>query len=346
MKEKRAYSLLGHNTFGIDAKCDRYVEFSSEEEVVSFFASNSVRDYMLLGSGSNLLLTGDYSGTVFTPEQRFEAVVEDENADRVSLRCWAGTVFDDVVEYGVHQGYHGIENLSIIPGEVGASAVQNIGAYGAEVRDVIERVEAIEISTGRKFTFAPEECDYSYRQSKFKNEWRDLFFITHVTYRLSKHFSPHLDYGNIRSALASKGITDPSAIELRQTVIDIRHAKLPDPEVEGNAGSFFMNPVVDAAKYHALQAQYPDMPYYVVRSADGTCAAESNAFKIPAGWMIDQCGWKGKSLGCAGVHDKQALVLVNRGGATEQDILRLCRTIQRDVSDRFGIDLKTEVNIR
>lgn len=346
MKDEREYSLLGHNTFGIDAKCSRYVEFATEEEAARFFASNSVRDYMLLGSGSNLLLTGDYRGTVFSPRQRFEVEAEDGDADGVSLRCWAGTVFDDVVEYGVREGFHGLENLSIIPGEVGASAVQNIGAYGAEIKDVIERVEAIELSTGRKIAFAPDDCAYSYRQSKFKSEWRDRFFITYVTYRLSKHFTPLMDYGNIRAALASKGITEPTARELRATVIEIRNAKLPDPKVEGNAGSFFMNPVVGERQFRDLQAQYADMPYYEVTSKDGQRGTERRAFKIPAGWMIDRCGWKGKSLGPAGVHDKQALVLVNRGGASGQDILRLCRTIQKDVRERFGIELKAEVNIR
>lgn len=346
MKDERSYSLLGHNTFGIDARCSRYVEFATEAEAVSFFASGPVHDYMLLGAGSNLLLTGDYAGTVFTPQSRFDVSVEHEDADSVLLRCWAGTVFDEVVSYSVGKGWYGIENLSIIPGQVGASAVQNIGAYGAEIQDVIERVEAVEIPTGRKVAFRRADCAYSYRQSKFKHEWRDRFLITYVSYRLSIHFSPKLDYGNIRAALAAKGIAEPDARQLRQIIIDIRHAKLPDPEVEGNAGSFFMNPVVSEAKFRELRDRYPDIPYYIVSSGADRSEEQSKCFKIPAGWMIDQCGWKGRSLGLAGVHDKQALVLVNRGGATGQDILRLCQTIQKDVRERFGIDLKTEVNIR
>ena len=230
-----------------------------------------------------------------------------------------------------------MENLSWIPGQVGASGVQNIGAYGIEVKDLIETVEAVEIATGKKRTFTNTECEYSYRQSKFKNEWRDRFMITYVTYRLSKSFIPHLDYGLIRASLTEKGIEKPAAKELRELIIDIRKAKLPDPKDEGNAGSFFMNPIVDRTKFKDLLQIYPDMPHYIIDNAH---------IKIPAGWMIEQCGWKGKTLGKAGVHSKQALVLVNKGGATGQDVVKLYKAIQADIFERFGITLKPEVNIR
>jgi len=237
----------------------------------------------------------------------------------------------------VADGLYGAENLSLIPGEVGASAVQNIGAYGAEVKDLITTVEAVEVGTGRIVHFTNAQCEYAYRQSRFKRDWKNRFFITHVTYRLCRTFVPHLDYGNIKAALAEKGIVVPTAIELRQAIIDIRKAKLPDPKMEGNAGSFFMNPIVQRSKFEALLAFYPDMPHYII---------DADRVKIPAGWMIEQCGWKGKTLGRAGVHHKQALVLVNKGGAEGRDVLALCRRIQADVKAKFGIDIYPEVNIQ
>jgi UDP-N-acetylmuramate dehydrogenase len=260
--------------------------------------------------------------------------------DGVSIRCWAGLVFDDVVAFATNKGLYGMENLSLIPGEVGASAVQNIGAYGAEAKDVIESIEAVEIATGKVVTISAADCNYAYRQSIFKHEWKNKYLITHVTYRLSSTFTPHLDYGNIRAELEKKGIVMPTAQQLRDTIIEIRNEKLPDPKVEGNAGSFFMNPIVDKEKYQELAARYDKMPHYVVEDTNGKVA-----YKIPAGWMIDQCGWKGKTLGKAGVHAKQALVLVNRGGATGADITHLMKTIQDDVKRTFGIELHPEVNI-
>ena len=252
------------------------------------------------------------------------------------LRCGSGETWDDVVAYAVAHGYYGMENLSLIPGEVGASAVQNIGAYGSEVGDMIKCVEAVAIATGEVVTIHREECGYGYRQSRFKGEWKNRYLITRVTFRLSKTFEPRLNYGNIRAALAEQGIETPTPEQLRQTIINIRNAKLPDPKVQGNGGSFFMNPVVSKAKFEELAAQYPGIPHYTV---------DDGHEKIPAGWMIEQCGWKGRSLGRAGVHDRQALVLVNRGGATGQEVVTLCETIRRDVRERFGIDIHPEVNI-
>ena len=337
MRDLTDYSLLAHNTFGIDAKCHRFIEFDSEEELIIILSSLSERDkpLLLLGGGSNLLLTTDYPGTVLhSCIKGKEVTIEGET---VYLRCGSGEVWDDVVAYSIQNGWYGMENLSWIPGQVGASGVQNIGAYGIEVKDLIETVEAVEIATGKKRTFTNTECEYSYRQSKFKNEWRDRFMITYVTYRLSKSFIPHLDYGLIRASLTEKGIEKPTAKELRELIIDIRKTKLPDPKDEGNAGSFFMNPIVDSTKFKDLLQIYPDMPHYIIDDAH---------IKIPAGWMIEQCGWKGKTLGKAGVHSKQALVLVNKGGATGQDVVKLYKAIQADIFERFGITLKPEVNIR
>ncbi len=310
------------------------MEYGSVEEaqaVVGMLAETD-RPLLILGGGSNLLLTGDYDGTVLHSGIRFL-----EQTDECHIRCGSGYVWDDVVAYCVANGLYGAENLSVIPGEVGASAVQNIGAYGVEAKDLIDSVEAVEIETGRICRFMNAECAYSYRQSKFKHAWRDRFLITAVTYKLSKTYAPKLDYGNIRAALAAKGIGNPTAMQLRETIIEIRNAKLPDPKVLGNAGSFFMNPVVPTQKYNELAQQYEGMPHYTI---------DSEHEKIPAGWLIEQCGWKGKALGRAAVHDKQALVLVNRGGATGSEVVHLCETIQHDVRQKFGIDINPEVNIR
>ena len=331
MVDQVNYSLLAHNTFGIDAKCRRFVEYSSVEEAQAV-AKLLDGPYLLIGAGSNLLLTKDFEGTVV-----HSALKGIETQSDSRIRCGSGEIWDEVVAWCVGHRLFGAENLSLIPGEVGASAVQNIGAYGAEVKDLIVSVEAVEIGTGRLCVFSREDCQYGYRDSRFKHEWKNKYLITHVVYQLSSDESRQsTEYGNIRSELDRRGIQTPTAAELRQVVIDIRNAKLPDPKVTGNAGSFFMNPVVERQKFEQLLAAYPDMPHYYI---------DADHEKIPAGWMIDQCGWKGRSLGRAGVHDKQALVLVNRGGATGQEIVDLCNTIRADVQKKFGIDIHPEVNI-
>lgn len=334
MIDERNYSLLKHNTFGMDVKCDRFIEFSSADEASEILPALCKDNYIILGGGSNVLFTKDFHGTVI--RSGITGIQEKRYDDHVIIRCGSGENWDCIVAYCVAKNYHGAENLSLIPGDVGASAVQNIGAYGAEAKDIIETVEAVEIATGKAFTFTKDDCQYAYRHSRFKTEWRNMFFITHASYRLSLHFSPNLDYGNIRSVLDNKGISIPTASQLRETVIEIRRTKLPDPAVQGNAGSFFMNPIVDNTKFNALLSVFPNMPHYPV---------DDTKEKIPAGWLIDQCGWKGKSLGRAGVHDKQALVLVNRGNANGNDIVRLCETIRSDVKQKFGIEINPEVNI-
>ena len=336
VKDIRNYSLKAHNTFGIEAKCSRFLEFEDDYEAVEVakILRESHTPYIIIGGGSNLLLTKDFDGIVVRSGIKGHYFEEDYCCERMT--CGSGEVWDDIVATSIEAGYYGMENLSLIPGDVGASAVQNIGAYGVEAKDLIDSVEAVEIATGQAVTISGKDCGYGYRQSKFKQEWRNRYLITCVTYQLSTSFQPHLDYGNIRQELERKGITEPTAQQVRDIIIDIRNAKLPDPKVMGNAGSFFMNPIVTKDKYETLAAQYPTMPHYEV---DGSHE------KIPAGWMIEQCGWKGKSLGRAGVHDKQALVLVNRGGATGAEIVALCDAIRKDVKNKFGIDIHPEVNI-
>ena len=336
MKDERNYSLKEHNTFGIDAKCRRFIEFEDDEEAfeVAEILRKSALPYIIIGGGSNLLLTKDFDGIVVRSGIKGHYFEEDFTCERMT--CGSGEVWDDMVATSIKAGYYGLENLSLIPGDVGASAVQNIGAYGVEAKDFILCVWMVEIATGKPWMIGNEECEYGYRQSRFKQDWKNRFLITRVTYGLARTFRPRLDYGNIRSELERRGITEPTAEQVRDVIIDIRNAKLPDPKVEGNAGSFFMNPVVTRNRYEKLAALYPDMPHYKV---------DSRHEKIPAGWMIEQCGWKGKSLGRAGVHDKQALVLVNRGGATGAEIVALSDAIRKDVKARFGIDIHPEVNI-
>lgn len=341
MKDILNYQLQHNNTFGIVAKCKRFIEFETEDE--AFQTAEVLRSeqepFIILGGGSNLLLTRDFDGVVVRSAiqglERVESPLGTETD--VLVRCGSGEEWDKLVAQFIENGWYGAENLSAIPGDVGASAVQNIGAYGVEVKDLIYKVEAIEIATGKKTSFPNAECQYSYRQSKFKHGWKNKYLITHVTYRLGSTFTPNMRYGNISEALSAQEITNPTAQQLRETIIKIRNEKLPDPKIEGNAGSFFMNPIVERSVYERLKGQYGDtMPHYVV---------DEEHIKIPAGWMIEQCGWKGKTLGRAGVHAKQALVLVNKGGATGEEIVSLCDAIRSDVKEKFGIDIHPEVNI-
>ncbi len=330
------YSLLHHNTFGIDAKCRDFREYTSEDELRKLLSELKGERILHIGGGSNLLFVNDYFDGCVLHSRIDGLTVAGSDENGVLLRVGAGCCWDDFVDYCVRSGYYGLENLSLIPGEVGASAVQNIGAYGAEACQRIQTVEAIEVATGVKRVFRNDECAYSYRNSVFKNELRGRYIVTYVTYRLSLTFKPDLEYGAIKRMIADEGVKpeEVTAQQLRDTIIKIRREKLPDPHDIGSAGSFFMNPVVDTAVYESLAKQYPDMPHYDV---DG-------GVKIPAGWMIERCGWKGKSLGRAGVYPKQALVLVNNGGATGQDIVRLCNAIIDDVRGKFGITLHPEAN--
>ncbi len=334
MKIFRDYSLLPHNTFGMDVKASVFIEYASVEElkeVLSLYVKDN--QWLHIGKGSNLLFTGDFSGIILHSAIRgYEVIHEDTN--EVVVRVGAGEVWDDFVAMTVENEWYGAENLSLIPGEVGASAVQNIGAYGVEAKDLIVGVEAIEVSTGKESIFKNEECGYAYRESVFKSSLKFQYLVTHVSYRLKKTPCYHLDYGNIRLELEKQKVRLTLA-NVRQAIISIREAKLPDPKLQGNAGSFFMNPVISREHFDALLVDYPLIPHYEV---------DAESIKIPAAWMIDQCGWKGKRLGRAGVHDKQALVLVNLGGAVGAEVIALSEAIQKSVYEKFGINILPEVN--
>ena len=327
------YSLLPYNTFGIDVSASRFLEYASVAELKEYIAQGAVTTpFLHIGGGSNLLFTKDYDGLIL--HSRIGGIeVTAEDSQTVSLRVGAGGVWDDFVACCVEHGWYGAENLSLIPGEVGASAVQNIGAYGVEVKDLITAVETVNVQ-GYGRVYSVEECEYAYRSSIFKRPENKSVFVTYVRFRLSKEERYTLDYGTIRQELAK--YPAPTLPIVRKVIIEIRESKLPDPKVMGNAGSFFMNPIVAKEKLEALQRDYPRIPYYEL--PDGRV-------KIPAGWMIDQCGWKGKSLGPVAVHDKQALVLVNRGGAKGSDIVALSDAVRASVRDKFGIDIHPEVNV-
>lgn len=334
-------SLLTRNTFRIDVKADEIVDYSSVEELQQYLAHRSqqgIATPMLhIGGGSNLLFLGDYAGTILHSCIRGIDVTAEQGND-VYVRVGAGILWDQFVAYAIDSRWYGLENLSLIPGEVGAAAVQNIGAYGAEAKDYITQVDTVDLHTGQEHTFAASELSYGYRTSRFKTDLRGRYAVTHVHFRLSHSFTPRLEYAGLRKALEQRAIEEVNvtAFELRQIIIDTRRAKLPDPEELGNGGSFFMNPVVERSVYDRILADYPTVPHYDVDAAH---------VKIPAGWLIEQCGWKGRSLGPAAVYEKQALVLVNKGGATGQDILRLCQTIQADVQSRFCVAIVPEVNM-
>lgn len=335
MKDIQNYPLLAHNTFGMDVRAARFIEYDNVDELTDLLRKEGGRLHPLLhiGGGSNLLFSGNYPGTVLhSAIKGFEVVAED--ADKVEVRAGAGEVWDDFVAYVVANGWYGAENLSAIPGEVGASAVQNIGAYGVEVKDLIVAVETLAADTAERRVFTNAECGYAYRESVFKKELKGRYIVTHVVYRLGKRPVFHLDYGNIRAELERRAC-EPTLETVRDVVMSIRASKLPDPKVLGNAGSFFMNPVVPRSLFETLRERYPDMPHYDV---------DNDRVKIPAGWMIDRCGWKGKALGRAAVHDRQALVLVNLGGATGEEVMHLAHEVARSVHDTFGIDIRPEVN--
>lgn len=335
MKQIVDYSLLAHNTFGMDVKAALFFEYETVEELSGFLLTDtfaSYRDrYIHIGAGSNLLFAGDYSGLVMHSAMKSVDFVEDTPDYRL-LRVGSGYVWDDFVAYCVAHGLAGVENLSGIPGEVGASAVQNIGAYGVEVCDVIERVETIGLD-GHMRVFAKDECDYGYRDSVFKRALKGQYIVTHVVYRLAKMPMYRLDYGDLRAKVESKGV--PTLAAVRDAVIDIRDSKLPDPKLLGNAGSFFTNPVIARTQYEALHEKYPTMPAYAI---------DAERVKVPAGWLIEHAGWKGRALGRAAVHDRQALVLVNKGGATGTEVMELAHRICEDVLGLFGIRIVPEVN--
>lgn len=348
-------SLLPHNTFGMDVRAALLVEYSSADEFrqvlhhpqVATLIEQQRRAGQLpfwhIGSGSNLLFTADYPGVVLHSVARGIRIASADNGAPLdylgdTMDCYleveAGTTWDDVCAYCAANGLYGPENLSLIPGEAGAAAVQNIGAYGVEVKDLIERVICWDVEADCECQFTVDKMLYGYRESLLKHpEAKARYIVTRLLLRTQRQPRLRLDYAGLRDAL---GMSAPTPQQVRDAVIRIRQGKLPDPSELGNAGSFFKNPVVPNAVFEALLAQYPAMPHYTVDDAHT---------KIPAGWLIEQCGWKGRSLGRAGVYEKQSLVLVNRGGARPDEIVTLCHTIVADVRNRFGIDIEPEVNI-
>lgn len=329
MKIERDISLLPYNTFRIDVKAKIFAEYSSVEELRELLASYKDEKLLHIGAGSNLLFTSDFDGVILHSAMCRARCTKEDN-DHVWIEADSGLVLDELIAQLCDMGIGGLENLSYIPGEVGASAVQNVGAYGVEAKDVIDTVRAIKIADGSERIFTNAECRYGYRDSIFKNELRGQYIITHVVYRLDKHLQPKLDYGHLADEVA-----DPnSTMSIREAVIRVRQQKLPEVSELGSAGSFFKNPIVPREKFDEIAAKYDRVPHF----------EQDGGIKIPAAWLIEQCGWKGKSLGGAQCYPKQPLVLVNANHATSDDIIRLAAAICADVQTRFGITISPEVN--
>lgn len=339
MQIQQDFSLRSLNTFGIDARAAFFTALDSVEAIRAFALTSAVKyqDYFILGGGSNVLFTRDFQGIV--AQISVKGIRElSRTADTILVGAMAGEQWDDFVAYTVQNGFCGLENLSLIPGTVGAAPIQNIGAYGVEAADFIHAVRAVELGSGDTVEFSKEDCAFGYRDSYFKNAGKGKYILTEVIFRLCLHPELNLDYGAIRQQLTLQGIAPEKATvaELRQAVIAIRRSKLPDPLEIGNAGSFFKNPVIKIAQFRTLQKDFPDIVSYPL---------DEEHVKLAAGWMIDQCGWKGYRKGDAGVHVNQALVLVNYGQATGSEILAIADEIKDSVYRKFDVQLHAEVNL-
>jgi UDP-N-acetylmuramate dehydrogenase len=334
MKIREHVSLKRHNTFGIETFAERFVTVHSRRALHDALALG-IRPIHLLGGGSNILLTRDLDGLTIKNAIHGIRIVQETEHD-VWVAAAGGENWHSFVLHCLQQGWGGIENLSLIPGSVGATPIQNIGAYGVEIKDVFQWLEAIEIETGKAVFFSHADCRFGYRDSLFKQEGKGKYVIVEVVFRLSKRPVVNISYGDIRAVLDRKGIENPGIRDVSDAVIEIRRSKLPDPAVLGNAGSFFKNPEIDTAEYQRLVTKFPQVPHYEL---------PGGKVKIPAGWLIEQCGWKGRRIAEAGCHERQALVLVNFGKATGQDLLSLSKNIQADVEAKFGIRLTPEVNV-
>lgn len=327
-------SLKPFNTFGIDVTAKHFRAFGSVSELRELL-DKPRKNLLILGGGSNVLFTKNFDGLVLKNDiQGIETIKEDE--DFTYVKAGAGVVWHQFVLEMIHQNLSGIENLSLIPGSVGASPMQNIGAYGVEIKDVFESLEAYHIQSGKVKTFSNEECNFGYRESVFKKELKNQYIITSVTFRLNKKHVLNTNYGAIQSELDKMGVTEPSIRDISNAVIAIRQSKLPDPKEIGNAGSFFKNPIISNELMERIKSKHPSLPNYPV---------DDSTTKVAAGWLIEQSGWKGKTFSNFGVHDKQALVLVNHGGCRGKDIFDLSNKIIEDVNQKFGIQLEREVNI-
>jgi len=342
MEIKHNYNLTKFNTFGIDVSAKFFAELQSEEDIGELFARPEFQnsEKVFLGGGSNVLLTRDWDGILILNRLR-GIQVTGENAESVVLRVMGGEVWHDLVEFAVARELWGIENLALIPGSVGAAPMQNIGAYGAELKDTLQFVEAYELATGAKKIFSKEECALGYRDSVFKNTLRGKYFIFAITLKLAKRGEAKTDYKILKEYLTKNNTKVKGPKDISEAVAAIRRSKLPDPKIIPNAGSFFKNVFVTKEQLQKLQATYPNLPYF----------EETEQIKIPAGWLIEQTGpgdgtsWKGYREGSVGVHEKQALVLVNYGGATGEEILELANKIIASVKEKFNLTLSPEVNI-
>ena len=333
IREFHQISLRTRNSFGVDQQAARLVEFETPEDLRTLFAAGIPEKWTVLAGGNNILFTRDYDGVLLTPVARGITLLSDDG-DEVRVRADAGVEWDDLVEWAVGRGLWGIENLSLIPGKAGAAPVQNIGAYGCEAKDAIRRVEMYCVETGAMLTLDAAHCGFGYRESVFKHDLKGRVIITAVEIALTHTPRPRLGYGDVEREVEARG--GATLRNIREAICAIRRAKLPDPVVLGNAGSFFKNPVVGAAAAERLLAEYPDMPHY---------PAPKGRVKLAAGWLIDRAGMKGSRKGAVGVHERQALVLVNHGGATGGEVIAFAHEVQEQVREKFGIEIDTEVNI-
>lgn len=336
-KIQQNFNLTKHNTFGVEAFSDEYLEIEQEDEIQRLITENGFADrsLLILGGGSNVLFTKNFEGLVIKNNIKGIEVLG-ENDEHVFVQAGAGECWHDFVLYCIENKWYGIENLSLIPGNVGASPMQNIGAYGVEIKDVFHELEAVHLTSGQIHYFDNPSCEFGYRESIFKKEMKGKYFISRVTYKLSKTPNYKVDYGAIKDELKAMEVQELSAKAISQAVINIRSSKLPDPKKLGNAGSFFKNPVIPKSEYDRIKTEYPEVVAYP--------AGEQN-MKLAAGWLIDQAGWKGKVVGNCGVHQLQALVLVNHGRAKGEEIYDLSTQVLTSVKDKFGVDLEREVNI-
>jgi UDP-N-acetylmuramate dehydrogenase len=334
MEIQQNISLKSYNTFGIDVKARKFVDITSLDQLKKVVRQEKY--FFILSGGSNLLLTKDIDKLVVHFNTKGIAVLEETN-NNVFVKVQAGENWHEFVLWCIDHNYGGIENLSLIPGNVGTAPIQNIGAYGVELKDVMHNLEALEIDTVNTNTFTNKDCKFGYRNSIFKNKSKGRYIITSVTFKLTKNeHKLNSSYGAIQSELDRNNIINPTIKDISNAVITIRQSKLPDPNEIGNSGSFFKNPVISTADFKNLQKTYADAPHYVVSKKE---------VKVPAGWLVEKCGFKGKRYGDAGVHKKQALVLVNYGNATGKEILELSKKIQETVLEKFKIPLEAEVNI-
>ena len=328
-------SLKPFNTFGFDLKAEHFIRFSSILGLSEILKEHAEKPLFILGGGSNILLTKNVEGLVLKNEIKGIKIIEDHE-DFVIVESGAGEVWHEFVVHCINHGWAGIENLSLIPGSVGASPMQNIGAYGVEIKDVFTYLSALNIATGEMENFNAEQCKFGYRESVFKQALKGKYIICYVAFKLSKKAIKNTTYGAIEDELKKMGVSDPSIEDISKAVISIRQSKLPNPAEIGNAGSFFKNPIVSEQHVQKLQKIYPNIPNYP--SINGTK-------KLAAGWLIEKAGWKGKTIGNIGVHKNQALVLVNYGGGSGEEILALSTAIIEDIKTKFDVELEREVNI-